>query len=104
MFEVYKPKEDISQSDEQFVAEWHRSMKEAFEIAQTRIRKAAGYNKQYFDRKAKADDLSVGGRVLVQNVRARGGAGKLQNHWESTNFQVVEKKDDLPVFKLKNLK
>ena len=104
MFEVYKPKEDIGQSDEQFVAEWHRSIKEAFEIAQKRIRKAAGYNKQYFDRKAKADDLSVGGRVLVQNVRARGGAGKLQNHWESTNFQVVEMKDNLPVFKLKNLK
>ena len=42
-------------------------MKEAFEIAQKKIRKAAGYNKQYFDRKAKADDLSVGGRLLVQN-------------------------------------
>ena len=65
MFEVYKPKEDIGQSDEQFVAEWHRSMKEAFEIAQKRIWKAAGYNKQYFDRKAKAEDLSVGDRVLV---------------------------------------
>ena len=75
MFEVYEPKEDMGQSDEEFVAEWHRSMKEAFEIAQKRIRKAAGYNKQYFDRKAKADDLSVGGRVLVQNVRARSGAG-----------------------------
>ena len=104
MFDVYEPKEDMRKSHEQFVSEWHRSMKEAFEIARTRIGKAAGYNKEYFDRKAKAEDLSVGDRVLVQNVRARGGTGKLRNHWESTIFQVVEKKDNLPVFKVKNLK
>jgi hypothetical protein len=104
MFEVYEPETTLRKSHKEFVSEWHRSMKEAFEIAQENIEKTSSYNKKNYDKRAKAVDLAVGDRVLMRNVRERGGNGKLRNHWESTIFQVIEKKDDIPVFKVKNLK
>ena len=103
MFDVYEPEVVLGKSHEQFVEDWHSSMKEAFEIAREKIRKTAGYNKQNFDLKAKAGDLEIGDRVLVRNLREKGGTGKLRNHWESAFFEVLEKKDNLPVFKVKNM-
>jgi transposase InsO family protein len=104
MFEVYEPETALRKSHKQYVSEWHRSMKEAFEITQNNICKSQDYNKQHYDKRAKAVDLAVGDRVLVRNLRERGGNGKLRNHWESAIFEVLEKKLDLPVFKVKNLK
>ena len=103
MFEVYEPESDLGKSHEKFVEEWHGAMREAFEIAKKRIGKSTGYNKQNFDAKAKAVDLEVGEKVLVRNLREKGGTGKLRNHWESAIFEITEKKNDLPVFKVKNL-
>ena len=58
-------------SHAQFVKEWEQSMSEAMTIARTNIRKAAEYNKRYYDGKAKAVELQAGDKVLVRNTKER---------------------------------
>ena len=78
-------------------------MKEAYELANKRIEKAAGYNKQYYDKKVHEVEVAVGDQVLVRNMREKGGTGKLRSHWERSLFRVEEKKDNLPVYKVRNV-
>ena len=53
--------------------------------------------------KAKAVEMKPGDKVLMRNMRDKGGTGKLKSHWEETIFQVVEKKEGLPVYRIRNL-
>ena len=89
---------------QQFVEDWHNAMKEAVKLAQENAAKVAGYGKKHFDKKAKAVEISKGDRVLMQNVRERGGTGKLRSFWEETIFTVMEKRENLPVYKIQSLK
>lgn len=52
----------------------------------------------------KAVEIVVGDRVLMKNVRERGWTGKLHSYWEESLFQVVEKRDGIPVYKIQNIK
>ena len=88
----------------QFVEEWHRAMEDAKNLAKLKMEKAADYNKKAYDRKAKAVELVVGDQVLMKNVREKGGTGKLKSFWEETLFQVIEKRENIPVYKIQNLK
>ena len=90
-------------SHAEFAREWERSMKEAVEIARTNIQKSAEYNKKNFDKKAKAVDLEIGDRVLMRNVRERGGTGKLRSYWEDTLFKVIKQRELLPVYEIQNV-
>ena len=92
-----------NKSHSEFVEEWQKSMKEAYELANKRIEKAAGYNKQYYDKKVHEVEVGVGDQVLVRNMREKGGTGKLRSHWERSLFTVEEKKNNLPVYKVKNV-
>ena len=94
-----------NKSHREFVEDWQSSMKEAYEIANERIVKTAEYNKQYYDknRKVREVEIGVGDKVLVKNMREKGGTGKMRSHWERNLFQVVEKRDDFPVYKVKNV-
>ena len=91
-------------SHAEFVKEWEQSMKEAVEIARQNIKKSAEYNKKNFDKKAKAVDLEIGDRVLMRNVRERGGTGKLRSYWEEAVFKVVKKREGLPVYEIQNVR
>ena len=88
----------------QFVEEWHRAMEDAKKLASLKMEKAADYNKKVYDRRAKAVELVVGDQVLMKNVREKGGTGKLRSFWEEALFQVIEKRDNIPVYKIQNLK
>ena len=79
-------------------------MKEAVEIARQNIKKSAEYNKKNFDKKAKAVDLEIGDRVLMRNVRERGGTGKLRSYWEEAVSKVVKKREGLPVYEIQNVR
>ena len=103
LFDVRK-EEMPRQTWEQFVQEWQESMQEAVRVAQENIRKSAEYNKKLYDGKVKAVEVLVGDLVLVKNVREKGGTGKLKSYWEEAIFKVIEKKDGLPVYKIKNLR
>ena len=91
------------QTHEQFVQDWQMAMQEAVKVARDNQRKSAEYNKRYYDKRAKAVEIVVGDMVLVKNVREKSG-GKLKSYWEESLFKVVEKKDGLPVYTIKNLK
>ena len=94
-----------NKSHREFVEKWQSSMKEAYELANKKIVKAAEYNKKYYDknRKVREVEIVVGDKVLVRNMREKGGTGKLRSHWERNLFQVVEKRDEFPVYKVKNV-
>ena len=91
------------QSHSQFVEEWKNSMKQAFKLANEHIEKAGGYNKQHYDRKIHGVELKVGDQVLLRNMREKGGTGKLRSHFERGVFEVVEKRNKLPVYVIKNV-
>ena len=93
-----------NQEHQKFVKDWHASMKEAMELARANMDKSADYNKRYHDKKAKIVEVNVGDKVLVRNYREKGGTGKLKSFWEEAIFVVTEKRDGLPVYKVKNIK
>ena len=62
------------------------------------------YNKDKYDKKAKAAEMVIGDHVLMQNRRDReGGTGKLASYWEHNIFEIIEKKEDSPVYKIRNI-
>ena len=91
--EVNEPK-----SYRAYVDTWQRAMKEAYKIAFDQSEKQAKRNERNFNRRAKSSVLEEGDRVLVRNVRERGGPGKLRSFWEQTVYNVVERKVDSPVY------
>ena len=90
-------------SHQEFVDEWKKSMGEAFKVANEKITKAADYNKRNYDKSAHEVEIGIGDRVLMKNVRERGGTGKLRSHWEHSMFEVTEKKPNLPVYTITNI-
>lgn len=55
-------------------------------------------NKESFDKRARHSVLEVGDKVLVRNMKERGGPGKLRSHWEKCVYLVKERKEDGPVY------
>ena len=82
----------------QYVDEWQSAMKEAYALAAQESNDAARKNKLLYDKRAKAALLKEGDRVLVKNVRERGGPGKLRSYWEQTIYRVKERKPESPVY------
>jgi transposase InsO family protein len=81
-----------------YVDDWQRAMKSAYEIASSQSEKAACRNEQYYNRKARSAILAQGDRVLVKNVREKGGPGKLRSFWEERVYRVIERKGEGPVY------
>ena len=93
-----------NRSHEQFLKEWGESMEEACRLAKENMGKMTDYNKKVYDKKAKAVEIVVGDRVLMQNKRDRTeGTGKLKSYWEHSIFEVLEKKENLPVYTIRNI-
>ena len=92
-----------SKSYQKFVDEWSDAMKEAFKIAGENITKSSKYNKHHYDKKVKSILIEKDDRVLVRNVREKGGTGKLKNFWEPNVFVVEEVDSNLPVYKIRNI-
>ena len=95
---------DIVKSHREFVVDWENSMKTAYDIARKNINKSATYNKQHYDKHAKAAALQVGDQVLVRNMREKTGKPKMRSYYEENIFKVVEVRAEVPVYKIQNLK
>ena len=95
---------EIVKSHQDFVADWEKSMKGAYDIARTNINKSAAYNKQHYDKRAKAAALQLGDQVLVRNYREKTGKPKMRSYYEENIFKVVEVRAEVPVYKIQNLK
>ena len=86
----------------EFVRDWKKSMKEAFQLASQHAEKNAAYNKAKYDARIKQVELDVGDRVLLKNLE-KGGTGKLRSFWEQKIYVVAEKDESLPVYKVKQV-
>ena len=67
------------------------SMKEAYRIAQECTSKQQKYS-QSRKKKKELEPVEIGDRVLVRNVREKGGPGKLRSYWESSVYNVIHRK------------
>ena len=64
----FEPTELSNKTYRQFVQNWKDSMKSAFQIASSCMKKAGEYNKKMYDKKVKRVSIDVGDRVLLKNV------------------------------------
>ena len=78
-------------------------MEEVIKVALENMGKMASYNKAKYGQKARAVEVSVGDRMLMQNKRDRDGdTGKFTSYWEHNIFNIIEEKEDLPVMFTRN--
>ena len=73
-------------------------MHRAYQISLEVSDKVATKNKTAYDRRAHAALLAEGDRVLVRNLREKGGPGKLRSYWESAVYKVIERRGEGPVY------
>ena len=92
-----------NQTHKQFVNDWRSSMEEAFEIANMNIKKSSTYNKHHHDKKVKEIEIRPGDKVLIRNMKEKGGTGKLKSYWEHEVYKVIKRDEKLPVYTLQNL-
>ena len=78
-------------------------MREAYKIAAENSKKSASYNKSHQDKRIHGMALKPGDRVLVRNLREKGGTGnyKLRNCWEEKVHVVIDSRKESPVHVLK---
>ena len=94
-----KPPEGYSTYPE-YVRNWRRAMKEAYNLASAQARKSADIGKRQYDKKVRHTALCEGDRVLVRNMTERGGPGKLRSYWEREIYVVTQKRKDMPVYEV----
>ena len=70
-------------------------------MASQHAKKRAAHNKQIYDCGLHGSQLTVGDRVLVRNLRERGGPGKIRSYWEEKVHEVVAINEDSPVYSVK---
>ena len=99
MFEIDPDHEVTSYQD--YVLNRKRGLQQAFELASQHAKKRAAHNKQIYDRGLYGSQLTVGDRVLVRNLRERGGPGKLRSYWEEKVHEVVATSEDSPAYSVK---
>ncbi|XP_022809302.1 uncharacterized protein LOC111346273 [Stylophora pistillata] len=100
MFETEDETNHVNHS--QYVEKWRKAMTEAYKLAGKKSSEAGTRAKQRYDRFVRSSILLPGYRVLVRNLRERGGPGKLRSHWEDQTHKVVSRKgEDSPVYEVK---
>ena len=84
-----KPPEGYSTYPE-YVRNWRRAMKEAYDLASAHERRSADIGKQQYEKEVKHTALCEEDRVLVRNMTERGGPGKLRSYWEHEIYVVTQ--------------
>ena len=84
-------------SHEEYAKRWEKQMREAYRIVaeKSAARKTKDTERRKSDSKKLLQELHVGDRVLVKNVREKGGPGKLRSYWEQKVYVISEKKGDV---------
>ena len=83
---------------DQYVNDWRDQMQEAYEIAFERASKKKAADRRRQLEKPCLNPLLPGDRVLLKNVKERGGPGKLRSFWERKVYRIQESQG--PVYKV----
>ena len=83
-----------------FVDSWKNRMDEAFQLAARKSNRSDAANKNRYDARAQSVEIEVGDRVVVQNHKKK-GTGKLESFWHPDVYVVVGKRDDIPVYEVR---
>lgn len=94
------PNGESESSYQQYVSRMRKELQDAYKLASDAATKNHLRNKAHYDQRVRDLPLEKGDRVLIQNVGIK-GKHKLQDHWKSTPYVVVEKLPNLPVYKVK---
>jgi hypothetical protein len=88
--------EEQHKSYQQQISDWKASMREAHRIAaqNSKLSKDNGKKRR---NTTKYVALEVGDRVLVKNVKEKGGPGKIRAFWEADIYKIIGIKDDAGV-------
>ncbi len=78
-------------------------LQKAYQLASKTALKNHQRNKRLYDKKVKYQNIEPGDCVLIRNLSYT-GKQKLENRWNSAPYIVLEKLDNLPVYKLKSEK
>ncbi|KAK3731181.1 hypothetical protein QZH41_019238 [Actinostola sp. cb2023] len=78
---------NASSSYPQYVSTWKNAMKEAYSLAQRSAVSGAAKGKRSYDSQVRSSILQPDDRVLVRNMRPRGGPGKLRPYWEEKIYK-----------------
>ncbi len=89
-----------SQPPENHMEEMDRRVQEAQDAAYARNEKARAHQKRNYDIRVRGGTPEVGDSVLVRKLGFT-GKHKLEDKWEKDIFKVVDKIDDIPVYKIR---
>ena len=73
-------------------------MEEAYKVAAEVSKKVGESNKKAYDERTTAAVLCESDRVLVRNLREKGGPGKLRAYWENKIYRVLERRGEGQVY------
>ena len=74
-----------------YVDKWKNTMQEAYKIVMENIQKQHDYDDKRKSLKRNLGPLLPKDRVLIRNLREKGGPGKLRSHWESDLYEVLQR-------------
>ena len=76
-----------------FAQDWKDQMAEAYKVAFQRSSKRKEADRLRWEKSPLLSQLKCGDRVLVKNVKERGGPGKLRSYWEQNVYVIKEVKE-----------
>ena len=88
-------------SHQHYARKWSESMQEAYHIVGQNAQKAGRKGKTQHDRCVGNVVLQPGDRVLVRNLKERGGPGKLRSYWEDQIHVAVRRKENSSVYEVR---
>lgn len=91
------------QTYQRYVEDLKTDLQKAYRLASESALKNHQRNKRRYDQKVKYQSIRPGDRVLIRNLSFT-GKHKLEDKWNSAPYIVLEKLDNLPVYKLKSEK
>lgn len=94
------PVRERGQTYQKYVEDLKTDLQKAYNLASETALKSHQRNKRLYDQKVRFQDIRPGDRVLIRNLSFT-GKHKLEDKWNSAPYIVLEKLNNLPVYKLK---